>query len=67
MNEGFKVLEPHDLRSALAHLDLVHELDHVWRVAGVLQAKLSPVETLASIADTLKRPRLRAKSVEQAG
>jgi hypothetical protein len=65
MNEGFKVLEPHDLPGALAHLDLAHDLDHVWKVAGVLQSKLSPVGTLASIADALQRPRLPSRPVER--
>jgi len=67
MNEGFKVCEPQDLRSALVHLDLANELDAVWNMAKALQAQLPPVETLGDIADALRRPRLAATSLGQAG
>lgn len=67
MNQGFKVCDPTDLPSALAHLDLPNDLERAWHVARQLQSRLPPVETLASIAAALRRPRLPAASLGQAG
>jgi hypothetical protein len=66
MNQGFLICPPHDLRGALHHLDLAHDIDAVWARCVALQAELAPVATLKVIAQHLGRDVPKARAVGRA-
>jgi hypothetical protein len=61
LNPNFKICVPTDFRGALVHLELLDGLERCWDACRRLQSEMPRLETLASIADTLGRPRLPAQ------